>query len=39
MFNKTLGEKLGYDEDKNSADVNIWMLSKDVDKWGKELKM
>jgi hypothetical protein len=39
MFNKTFGEKLGYDEDKESVDVNIWMLDKDVDKWDKELKM
>jgi hypothetical protein len=36
MFNKVLGEKLGYNEDYENVDVNIWMLDKDVDKWGIE---
>jgi hypothetical protein len=34
MFNKILGEKLGHNEDYENADVDIWMLDKDVDKWG-----
>jgi hypothetical protein len=39
MFNKILRDKLGYNEDYKNANVNIWMLDKDVDKWGRELKM
>jgi hypothetical protein len=39
MFNKILGEKLGYDKDYENVDVDIWMLNKDVDKWGIELKL
>jgi hypothetical protein len=36
MYNKILGEKLGYNEDYENVDDNIWMLDKDVDKWGIE---
>ncbi len=39
IFNKILGEKLGYNEDYKNEDVDIWMLDKDVDKWGIKLKM
>jgi hypothetical protein len=38
-FNKILKEKLGYDKDYNNVDVNIWMLDKEVDRWGIELTM
>ncbi len=30
---------MGYDEDYKNLDVSIWMLDKDVEKWGIELKM
>jgi hypothetical protein len=30
---------LGYDKDYENADINIWMLQKNVDKWGIKLKM
>ncbi len=30
---------MGYDEDYKNSDVSIWMLDKDVEKWGIELKM
>ncbi len=39
MFNKILREKLGYDEDYKNVVIGIWMLDKDVDKWGIKLKM
>jgi len=39
LFNKILSEKLGYDEDYKNANVGIWMLNKDVEKWGIKLKM
>jgi hypothetical protein len=39
MFNKILGEKLGYDKDYENANVSIWMLDKDVEKWDIKLKM
>jgi hypothetical protein len=39
LFNKILWEKLGYNEDYEHADVNIWMPNKYVDKWGIEPKM
>jgi hypothetical protein len=37
LFNKILGEKLGYDEDYKNAYVNIWRLNKEVDRCGIEL--
>jgi hypothetical protein len=30
---------LGYNKDYENVDVSIWMLNKDVDKWGIKLKM
>jgi hypothetical protein len=39
LFTKILGEKLGYDNDYENVDVNIWMLDKEVDRWGIELTM
>jgi hypothetical protein len=39
LFNKILGEKLRYDEDYENVDVGIWMLDKEVNKWGLELMM
>jgi hypothetical protein len=30
---------LEYDEDYENVDVDIWMLDKEVDKWGVELRM
>ncbi len=39
MFNKILGEKSGYDKDYENANVSIWMLDKDVEKWDIKLKM
>jgi hypothetical protein len=30
---------LGYDKECEDADVDIWMLNKEVDKWGIELTM
>jgi hypothetical protein len=37
LFNKILGEKLGYDEDYKNVDVNIKIPNKEVDMWGIEL--
>jgi hypothetical protein len=36
MFNKILGEKSGHNKNKDYKNVNvdIWMLDKNVDKWG-----
>jgi len=34
-----LKEKLGYNKYYKNANVNIWMLDKDVEKWGIQLKM
>ncbi len=39
LFNKMLKEKLGYNKYYKNANVNIWMLDKDVEKWGIQLKM
>jgi len=39
LSTKILGEKLGYNEEYKNADVHIWMLDKEVEKWGIELTM
>ncbi len=39
FFTKILAEKLGYGEEYENANVNIWMLGKEVDRWGIELMM
>jgi len=39
FFTKILGEKHGYNNDYENADVGIWLLDKEVDKWGIELMM
>ncbi len=39
LFTKILGEKLGYNKDYKNANVNIWMLDKEVDMWGNEFTM
>jgi len=32
-------KEIGCDEDYKNVDVSIWMLNKDVDEWGIELKL
>jgi len=39
FFTKILGEKHGYNNDYENADVGILLLDKEVDKWGIELMM
>ncbi len=39
LFTKIFGEKLGYNNEYENADVNIWLLNNKVDKWGIELMM
>jgi len=33
-----LREKFGFNEEYENADLGLWMLDKDVNKWGIELK-
>ncbi len=33
-FEKIIGEKLGFNEEYENADLGLWMLDKDMDKWG-----
>ncbi len=36
---KSLGEKLEYNNDYKNVDVDIWLLDKEVNMWGIELMM
>jgi hypothetical protein len=39
LFTKMLGEKHGYNNDYENADVGIWLVDKEVNRWGIELMM
>jgi len=39
LFTKILGEKLGYNNDYENANVSIWLLKNKVNMWGIEMTM
>jgi hypothetical protein len=39
LFTKILWEKLGYDNDYENANVNIWLLKNETNMWGIKVTM
>ncbi len=38
FFKNIIGEKIGFNKEYENANLGLWMLDKDVDKWGIEVK-